>query len=467
MSEHRRGALACQFETIRRSFALAEGLPFAELLSDEQLAQVGGVETWDDADEPVYSPWVTLEMFLSQTLDRDHSCRQAVARLAAHLAARNEPECGVGTGGYCKARRRLHEETLHGLVRQTGSVLHQRADADWRWLGRRVVVVDGSTVSLPDTPENQAEYPQPDGQKPGLGFPMVRLVILFCLATGAVLDASCGAYSGKGTGELSLLRQIWSQLTAGDVLLGDRLYCSYFELALLKQRGVDSVTRRHQSRHTDFRRGQRLGPQDHLVTWTKPARPDWLDEATYAALPATLTVRETEVTQSHRGFRSRRVIVISTCLNADAVTPADLTDLFAQRWQVETNVRTLKQALGMQELRCKTPEMIRKELWVHLLAYNLIRRVIATAATRHELRPRDLSFTGAVQTLLAFQWCLRTSCDHRAELLERFLTAIATHRIGDRPHRIEPRAIKRRPSKYPRLMKPRSLARSEAMRTKT
>lgn len=467
MSEHSRGVLACQFEAIRWTFAQAEGLPFGDLLRDELLAEVGGPETWNADDEPVSSPLVTLGMFLSQVLDPDPSCRQAVARLAADLASRNEPACGVGTGGYCKARRRLSEDALHGLMRQSGRALPKRANADWLWLGRPVRVADGSTLTLLDTPANQAEYPQPDGQKPGLGFPMVRLVILFCLATGAVLDASCGAYSGKGTGELSLLREIWGLLVAGDVLLGDRLYCSYFELALLQQRRVETVTRRHQSRKTDFRRGQRLGAKDHLVVWTKPARPDWLDEATYAALPATLTVRETEVTEHHRGFRSNRVIVISTFLDAEQVTRADLTDLFAQRWQVETNIRTLKQALGMHELRCKTPPMIRQELWVNLLAYNLICGLIATAATQHHLRPRDISFTGAVQTLLAFHGCLQTQREHREELLERVLMAIAAHRIGNRPNRVEPRAIKRRPSKYPRLMKPRSIARTHAMRTKS
>jgi hypothetical protein len=278
-----------QINSIRNSLGQRQGLPFVDLLTPGMLSEVAGKAT--ESSEPIYTPLVTLWMFLGQVVDPDHSCRQAVARLLVWLTLQGQPACSAETGAYCKARVRLSEEHLHGLVRSTGAELHGKTRAAWLWKGRRVKIADGTTVIMPDTEANQAEYPQPDGQKPGLGFPMMRLVVLLCLATGALLDAALGAYSGKGTGELSLLRSIWDELREGEVLLADRLYCAWFEMALLRHRGVDVVVRRHQSRHTDFRRGKSLGRRDHLVRWPKPARPDWMDLETYASLPEELEPR--------------------------------------------------------------------------------------------------------------------------------------------------------------------------------
>jgi len=437
-------------------------LPFADLLTPDVLREVAGRA--DESSEPIYTPLVTLWMFLSQVVDPDHSCRQAVARLLVWLTLQDQPACSAETGAYCKARLRLLEEHLHGLVRSTGSKLHGETRDTWLWKGRRVKIADGTTVIMPDTAANQAEYPQPDGQKPGLGFPMIRMVVIFCLATGAVLDAAIAAYSGKGTGELSLLRSIWDELHAGEVLLADRLYCSWFEMALLNERGVDVVLHQHQSRRTDFRTGQSLGRRDHIVRWPKPAKPEWMGQDVYASLPDEMEVREVEVTIRRNGFRPVKLIVATTLLDAEEYRPEDLAEAYWQRWQAELDLRSIKETMRMGELRCKTPAMVRKEIWTHFLAYNLIRGVISQAAAEHGRRPCQISFKGALQTLHAFQPILLYSRDV-LESHRRLLRAIATHRVGDRPGRIEPRAKKRRKKNYAILNQPRSLAKKHLMKT--
>jgi len=451
----------CHLQHLRHSFAQQSGLPFADLLP-EDTAELLGPST-----EPIYTPSVTTAMFLSQVLDSDGSCQQAVTRLQAWRAASGQPPCSESTGAYCKARQRLSEESLRSLALRCGQTLSKQAMAtDWVWKGRRVQVVDGSTVTAADTPANQKEYPQPDGQKPGLGFPMLRLVVLFCLATGSVLKAVFSPYSGKGTGEISLLRLAWDNLEATDVLLGDSIYCSYFEIALLKQRGVEVVLHKHQSRRSDFRTGTRLGRHDHVVVWKKPAMPKWLDEATYQSLAATLTIREVRVSVSQAGFRVRRFEIITTLLDASDVSALELGKLYRRRWFAELNLRSLKDSLGMDQLRCKTPGMVRKELWAYLLSYNLVRGSMAQAASMCDTTPQRLSFKGAVQTLLSFGPVLSLGggCS-RNECLERFWYAIGSHRVADRPDRAEPRAVKRRKKSYPSLNEPRNLARKRLYET--
>lgn len=451
-----------QINSIRNSFGQQQGLPFGDLLSPDLLSQVAGPAA--ESPEPIYTPLVTLWMFLGQVVDPDHSCRQAVARLLVWLTLQGQPACSAETGAYCKARVRLSEEHLHRLVQATGAELHGKTHPAWMWKGRRVKIADGTTVTMPDTDANQAEYPQPDGQKPGLGFPMIRMVVLFCLATGALLDAAVGAYSGKGTGELSLLRSMWDQLLEGEILLADRLYCSWFEMALLRRRGVDVVLHRHQSRRTDFRTGQRLGRRDHVVQWPKPARPDWMDHETYASLPKWLEVRELDVTSGRKGFRPVKLIVVTTLLDAQAYPPKDLAEVYWQRWCAELDLRSIKETMQMGELRCKTPAMVRKEIWAHFLAYNLIRGMMAQASLEHGKRPCHISFKGTLQTLNAFRHLLLTTQDIQ-ETYRRLFKAIATHCVGDRPGRIEPRAKKRRRKKYPMLTQPRDVAKKRLTKT--
>src|SRR2546429_4358322 len=256
---------------------------------------------------------------------------------------------------------------------------------------------------MPDTRENQRDYPQPDTQKPGLGFPLARIAAVFSLACGAVLDVGICRYAGKGQSELGMLRTLWNMFRPGDVVLADRLMCAWTEMVMLKQRGVDCVCRFTSHRKADFRRGKRLGPSDHIVKWPKPTKPRSIDRKAYDALPEFLTIRESRVRVERPGFRIKTLIVATTLLDAAEFTQDELAQLYRARWNAELDLRSLKQTLQMDILRCKTPELVRKELWTHILAYNLIRTIIAQAASQHGLEPRSISFKGAIQTLEAFQ----------------------------------------------------------------
>jgi DDE family transposase len=454
------GALVRQVGSARDQLIHTSGLPFAEHVPATQIQEALATEGVAFRNR-LFSPVVTLWVFLSQVLDADHSCRQAVARWLAFRTARGLSPGSPDTSAYCKARQRLPEGVLAHLTRTTGQQLVDEAPADWLWLGRRVHIADGTTVSMPDTPDNQEAFPQARTQKPGLGFPIARLVVVFSLAVGTVLDAALGRYQGKATGEPALLRQLHDRFEPTDVLLADCYYCSYFEIALLQQRGVDVVLRQHQRRATDFRRGRRLGPSDHLVVWSKPQRPTWMDEATYQQLPDTLTVREAEVTVRQPGFRTKCYVVVTTLLDADAVTRLDLAALYRRRWQAELNLRSLKAVLQLDVLRGQTAAMVQKEVWAHLLVYNVIRRLMAQAAAAHGVYPWEVSFKGALQTCNAFLPYLQTADPAmKAALWEELIWAIGCHRVGDRPDRVEPRAVKRRPKPHPLLTEPRAAARA-------
>jgi hypothetical protein len=452
---------ARQIETLRTQFAQADGLPFADLLTAERLEQALGEEkaTWREA---VWTPVLTLWAFLSQITSPDGSCRLTVDRVLAWLVSRGEEPCSPKTDPYCKARQRLPESLLQRLMRETGQSLQQLSPAAWLWKNRCVKIADGTTVSMPDTPENQAAYPQPATQKPGLGFPIARLLVVFSLACGTVLDAALGRYHGKQQGENSLLRALDQALEPGDVLLADRYYSGWFDIAWWQQRGVDVVTRLHQRRRCDLRRGRRLGRNDHVVVWAKPQRPSWMDEATYRSLPDQLELREVRVRVVRPGCRTKVVVVVTTLLDAAVYSASDLATLYRLRWHAELDLRSLKVTLGMDVLRCKSPEMVRKEVWAHLLAYNLIRGVMAQAAEEMGCDPRELSFAGALQAMTTFaERLLDADAEKFEELYEWLLITIGANQVGDRPNRVEPRARKRRPKPYPLLTKPRNEARKK------
>jgi hypothetical protein len=447
-------------EALRRQFAQADGLPFADLLSAEQLRRV-----LDDCQvefrERIFSPLVTVATFLTQVLDPDHSMRQAVARLIAYRTSLQLPACSPDTRAYSKARQRLPEDVFAELARRTGRALMLNAPARWSWRGHDVKIVDGTTVSMPDTPANQKAYPQSVKQKPGLGFPILRLVALFSLSVGSVLDIAMGPHQGKRTGETTLFRSLHHHLAEGDVLLADRYFCGYFHIALVCRRGAHIVMRLHQRRHFDFRRGQRLGPDDHIVTWHKPEQcPDWLDESAFADMPETITMRELRIRVPGKTCRTRTIVVATTLLDPQAYSKESLAELYRQRWHAELDLRSLKTFLQMDILRCQSPAMVRKEIWAHVLAYNLIRKVMAQAAQEHGVVPRQISFKGALQTLNAFCDCLRRCAPCAlAEVCRQLLAVVVQHRVGDRPDRLEPRARKRRPKSYPLLDRPRTKAR--------
>jgi Transposase DDE domain len=452
------------FQTVLQAFAQAPELPFQDVLTAEHIAQVAAEEgvAFGTAPGNVYTVAVTLWAFLAQVLSKEKSCLAAVARVLVLRLALSLPPCAEETGAYCKARAKLPEPFLQRLTLDVGQALERDAPASWLWKGRHVYLADGTTVTMPDTPANQAAYPQPRTQKPGLGFPIARLVVLLALATAALTGAALGPYVGKNQGEPALLRTLLKQLQAGDVLLGDRYYASYWLIALAQAHGLDVVFRQHHRRGYDFRRGRRLGPDDHVVVWTKPKRPAWLDEETYAALPATLMVREVRTQVSQPGFRIDELIVVTTLLDAAGYPKDDITDLYHERWHVELDLRSIKTYLHMDVLRCKTPEMVRKEIWTHLLAYNLTRKVMAQAAQEQGVSPRGLSFLGTVQTVNEFRLLFVTAdAEAQRALAARLFAAVAGHRVGQRPNRCEPRAVKRRPKPLRYLTKPRAEARAD------
>jgi hypothetical protein len=355
---------------------------------------------------------------------------------------------------------------LARLTRSTGRQLQDQAPPAWQWNGRPVKVVDGTTVSLPDTPDNQQAFPQTSTQRAGVGFPIARLVVLFSLAVGTVLDAALGRCQGKQTGETALFHTWQHNLEPGDSLLADRSFGSSWELALARQRGADLVCRLPQRRRVDFRRGRRLGPEDHVVAWAKPARPDWRDEATYAAVPATLAIGEVRVRVRHPGFRTQVLVVVTTLLDPQAFLRQDVALLYRIRWYAELDVRALKQTLQMDGLRGLSPERVRKEVWAHLLAYNLLRGLMAQAAQAVGVLPVQVSFKGTLQAVNAFAAVLWSATGAELEdLCRRLCEAIGSHQVGERPNRYEPRKRKRRPKPYPWLHEPRSQARARLAAT--
>ena len=402
--------------------------------------------------ERLFPPTETLSMFLAQALSEDGSCQKAVNEAAVKRLVGDLPRCSTHTGAYCRGRQRLPVEMVSTLARYTGRWVTELAPEPWRWRGRRVRLVDGTTVVMPDTPANQALYPQPRSQKPGLGFPLCRMVGIVCLGSGALLDAAMGPCRGKGSDEQSLLRSILDGLERADLLLGDAFYATYFLLCTLRERGIDAVFEQHgaRQRSTDFGCGQRLGQRDHLIVLHKPTiKPDWMTQADYEQAPDTVTVRE---------LRTGGKILVTTLLCPKQTPKSALKSLYRNRWHIELDLRNIKTTLGMEPLSCQSPAMAIKEIWVYLLAYNLIRLMMAQAALRADRLPRQLSFKHTVQMWIA--WAQHGNGTEHNDKLHGLFILIAQQHVGDRPDRIEPRAIKRRPKPYPLLTKPRPLARA-------
>ncbi len=470
MSFYPKTASRCdRFSIVHSSFLQRDGLPFSDLLPEEQIERAfeeANASFAKNEKDPVYTPAVTLWAFLSQVLFKgEHrSCLAAVSRVMVLVVALGRKPCSENTGAYCRARARIPTAVVRRLTTDVAAAAERRVPEEWLWKGRHVKLADGFTVGMPDTQKNQEAYPQPPAQKPGLGFPLARCVVLLSLATGMAADLEIGPYSGKETGETALLRKLLKRLENGDILLADRYYCSYFLIALLKDLGVDFVVRLHQCRTADFRRGERLGPGDHTVTWVRPARPKWMDDETYAMMPETVCVREVLVTVAHRGYRTKSFVVVTKLRDNETYPADDIAALYEKRWLAELDIRAIKSTLGFDVLRCETPEMVRKELWVALLAYNLIRQAMLEAALQAEAAPRQLSFAHALQAIAA-SWLvvLTLSPERQAALIDATIGALRRPLVGRRPHRVEPRAVKRRPKPHDLLMKPRDEARAELL----
>jgi len=359
--------------------------------------------------------------------------------------------CSTRTGGYCQARQRLPLDMVSELTRYTGELMSEQVPSPWRWHGKRVHLIDGTTVTMPDTDVNQSDYPQESNQKPGLGFPICRIVGIICLSSGAILNAAMGKYSGKGSSEQGLLRTLLDTFRSGDLVLGDAFFGTYFLLATLLDKKIDAVFEQYGARKrvTDFRKGTRLGAKDHLVTLTKPKRkPDWMTQEDYDNAPSKLTIRELKINDK---------VLITTLLSSKDYPKNELKALYKDRWHVELDFRNIKTTLGMETLSCKSPKMAEKEMWVYLLAYNLIRLLMAQSALLADVLPRELSFKHTVQLWLA--WNQQTQAIGNDVDEGILFTLIAQNIVGNRPGRIEPRLVKRRPKPFYLLMEHRELAR--------
>jgi hypothetical protein len=465
--QHRR-QLPSRFQLVLSSFMQADGVAFADVLPEEDIQQAFNEEEagFAEDEDAIYTPPLTLWAFLSQVLfkEEQRSCAAAVARVVVLLIALGKEPPSDDTGAYCRARAKLSEKVIRRLTCQAADGCEHAVPDDWLWHGRHVKLVDGTTVSMPDTEENQEAYPQPATQKEGLGFPVTRMVVLLSLATAMLTDMAMGPSEGKETGELALLRELLDGLDRGDIVLADRYYCSYFMICLLMELGVAFVARLHHRRSADFRKGKHLGKDDHMVVWTRPQRPTWMDLATYQQMPKTITVREIKVNVNQPGFRVDSFVVVTTLVDAKKYSKADLAELYRKRWLVELDIRAIKCTLGMDVMRCKTPEMVRREIWTCLLAYNLIRKTMLEAAHRHGRIPRQISFTAALQKIAAgYKTLLLVDEAVVAELIEVQLIGLAGQQVGNRPDRVEPRAVKRRPKLLALLTKPRDQARAELL----
>ena len=395
----------------------------------------------------VYSPTVTLAMMLRQVLSEDRSCRKAVDD--AIFSGIVDRETSPNTASFCNARQRLPLGLLEKLTSVIAEQIHKHTPAAWKWREREVKLVDGTTILMEDTAKNQEAFPQHKQQKEGAGFPIARLVAIISLCTAAVLSVGMAAYSGKGTGEHALLRDQLNCICAGDVLVGDAYYASYFLMAALQAIGADFVFEQHGARDTDFRTGQWIGKHDHLVKLTKPARPAWMTVEDYERYPSEITVREAKV---------RGKVLVTSLVNPRKVPKDELGALFSQRWHIEVDLRNIKTTLGMAKLRCKSPQMCEKELRVYMLAYNVVRLLMAESAQRVGILPRQLSFKHTVQSWLA--WLHRQIQCVMSESLDLLFRLIGQVRVGDRPGRVEPRAVKQRPKPFPRLTTTRQKARA-------
>jgi hypothetical protein len=409
-------------------------------------------------------PVTTIWGFLSQVLSDDHSCRDAVTRIIAHRAASGLKVCSPSTAGYCNARARIPTAALGRLAKHTAQQLQAGLPDGWKWNGRSVFIADGSHVSMPDTPKNQARYPQPVVQQPGLGFPLARIAVLLSLSTGACQDLAIAPYAGKGTGETTLLRQMYTSLSPGDVVVADALFDNYFLACELRWRGIELVAgvqaERVESRTVESR------PDGDIIVWQRPNKPRGMTGQRYRRYPQTLTMRQVTVDAHHKDNRVERFKVVTTILDA-SIDGGQIGDVYERRWEGEIDIRSIKSTMKMDVLRCKRPEMVEKEIWTYLLAYNLLRTVMAVADSENDVEPRKISFKGAKQALTAFAPKLEAARPkRRAKLVDEMLKVVAYHRVGNRPGRWEPRALKRRPKPCKRLGHPRHIAKLAHNRAK-
>lgn len=448
MNTPNRAQYRSQVQRFKKHLLQLPGWSLKDLLPHGALHHL--IEQASSVRDSIYTPLVTLGLFLRQVLSQDGSCQNIVSSFRAERLQAGLGPISVNTGPYCKARARLTLEPMQELVRGAGAAGDCHARSSDLWLGRwNVKLVDGTTLLLQDTSANQEAYPQPQARKPGLGFPIIRMVAIFSLSVGMVLDYALGPYQGKQTGEASLFARLLEGLRRWDLIIADRYYATYAMLAIFSARGIGALMRQHARRRPDFRTGKRLGARDHIIRWSKPkVKPAWMTDQEFASIPNELEVRE---------FRFNKVVYVTTLMDERIYFKHELGKFYENRWHVELNLRSLKTHMGMEMLRCLTPVMVEKEIAANLLAYNLIRAQMAKAAQEHNKIPRQLSFKASVQLFLSAvaQWAFITIHELRG-LVASLLLGIASTPVGIFKQDPQPRARKRRPKPYPLLVKPRA-----------
>jgi hypothetical protein len=390
--------------------------------------------------------------FLWQVAQAGASCREAIRQAQALCKNAGTPLPPAADSPYCQARGGLPVERLQEIHDGLCAEAQEGLALKDLWCGHHVLVVDGSSVTAPDTPANQKAFPQQKVQKPGCGFPIIRLVALLSLATGMLTAWATGSWSQH---EVALLQTLWDCLRAGEVLLADRGFCNWGLLAQCRQRNVHAVLRVKGVRRRDFRQGKRISRDQRLVQWRKPAqRATTIDAQTWALLPEVLTLRLVRCRLAIPGFRTRQVILVTTLLDSDKYPPEALAQLYFRRWAMELTLRNIKITLQMDQLSCKTPRNLEREIRMHFLAHNLVRRLMLEAARRHRVPLERVSFAGSLATARRYGEALlqARAKPQRQQLMNELFAVLAADLVPDRPGRREPRAVKRRPKPYPRLM---------------
>lgn len=442
-------------QILQQKFTQSIGLPFQEILPASQIEKAIK-ELSIKYKNRLFSPIVTIWAFLSQVLDFDKSCHNAVSRIITWLSGENVELPSTDTSAYCQARKRLPEKLLQRLFEESGENLESKVNSLNLWCGRHVKLIDCSTVSMPDTPANQQTYPQSTSQQPGCGFPIASLCVIFSLITGAATALSIDKLN---TNDIKLARRIYQFLNPLDVLLGDSAFCSYADFCWVSNQGCDAVVRKHNGRCQKLQGGRLVGKNDKILAWSKPKTcPTTLTQEEFAALPNSLKIREIFYSIEIPGFRTKSVTLITTLLDTQAFPTYKLIELYHSRWNVELDLRHLKTSLGMDILRSKTPDMVRKEIYIYLLAYNLLRSIMWSAGTTHSTPPLRLSLQGTRRHLINFLTKLvSVSQTFRYQVYSTLLKVVAHKAVPQRPKRVEPRKIKRRPKHYPYLTHNRKL----------
>jgi len=433
-------------------------LPFGNVLSADRIRDIFADDDvlFGFGENDLWNTGLTLWSFIGQVLQdgKGSSCNAAITNATRYMLEHGMQPPSPDSGEYCRARHKLDAKVLRQLVCDVAEKMSSQNPDHWLWHGKNVKLVDGFTFTMPDTPENQEKFPQPKTQAPGVGFPIARACAVLSLANACIDDVAIGPYLGKGTGETALLRKVLDSFKPGEVMLADRYFCSYFMLAILKSRGIDVCMRLHQLRKVDYSKVKWLGNNDYIDTWHRPQRARWMSQELYDAIPERMKIRIVTFNAKTKD-QTERLNVVTTLVDHEEYRANEIGKLYGYRWHAELDLFSIKQSLNMDHLRCKSPDMILREFWTRLLAYNMVRLVCAQAASVHDKLPRQMSFTIACNTLLS-QWMLPPKESICEELGRYNLLQIAYNEVGNRPGRIEPRVIKRRPKPYSLMTKPRN-----------